>query len=354
MIKKIFCLEELAEKLHATYAGNKYAQVSGVKDLKNATKEDVSFLSNEKYTSLLKSTNAGIICVDTKVPLEESKNYLISEDGSSLFAKICELFIKDESSSGFENIHTSACIHPSAKIGKNVKIGPYSVIDRDVEIKDNTVIYSHVTVGPKSEIGKDCIIYANVVIREMCKLGDRVILQPSCVIGSCGFGYSSSKKTGVHSKIKQLGGVILQDDVEIGSGTTVDRGRFSDTVIRKGTKIDNQCMIAHNCDIGMNNLIVSMSGLSGSVKTGNNVIIAGQCGLVGHIEIADFVTLGARSTPTKSIKKPGGVYLGSPAQEISKELSELVAIKKLPEMLNKFKEAEKLLSGFTNSEGGVL
>ena len=206
------------------------------------------------------------------------------------------------------------------------------------------------TIGPKSVIGKECIIYANVVIRENCNLGSRVILQPSCVIGSCGYGYSSCKKTGVHTKIKQLGKVILEDDVEIGSSTTIDRGRFNSTIIRRGTKIDNQCMIGHNCDIGMNNLIVSMSGLSGSVKTGRNVIIAAQCGLVGHIEIADGVTLAARSTPTKSIKKPGGIYLGMPAQEIKKELSEIIALKKLPEMMKKFKEAEKLLGSFKEKE----
>lgn len=346
MSNKSFTLEELAEILNVKYTGDKSCRISGVSDLKSATKEDVSFLSNEKYTSLLKKTSAGIICVNEGVDLEESKNYLIAEDGSAIFAKVCEMLIADESRSGFTKIHPTACIHQSAKIGKNVEIGPYAVIDREVVIGDGTIIYSHVSVGPKSVLGSDCIIYANTVIREQCELGNRVLLQPLCVIGSCGYGYSSCKKTGVHTKIKQLGKVILEDDVEIGSSTTVDRGRFSHTIIRKGTKIDNQCMIGHNCDVGMNNLIVSMSGLSGSVKTGRNVIIAAQCGLVGHIEIADGVTLAARSTPTKSIKKPGGIYLGMPAQEIKKELSEIIALKKLPKMMEKFKEAEKLLGSF--------
>ncbi|MCH9616848.1 MAG: UDP-3-O-acylglucosamine N-acyltransferase [Chlamydiia bacterium] len=340
---KTFSLKELSEHLNIPFSGDENVTVSGVNELSSALSNEVSFLSNEKYTSFLQTTKAGIICVEKETILQPEKNYLLSDDPSKTFEQICNLLLEDHSQTGFSDIHPTACVHPSAKIGKNVQLGPYVVIDRDVVIEDGTEIRAHVSIGPKSTIGKDSLIHPNVVVREDCHLGKRVILQPSCVIGSCGYGYHSCKKTGHHTKIKHLGKVILEDDVEIGSSTTIDRGRFSKTIIKKGTKIDNQCMIGHNCEIGEHNLIVSMSGVSGSVKTGRNVIIAAGCGLVGHIEIADGVILAARSAPIKSIKEPGGIYLGAPAQNIKKEMLQIAALRKLPSVMKKLKKAEKLL-----------
>lgn len=348
-MNRSFSLKELSERLDVPYFGDENVLVTGVNELSSATPNEVSFLSNEKYTSFLKVTKAGIICIDKKTALEPEKNYLISDDPSRVFDQICTLFLEDHSQSGFSEIHPTACIHPSAKIGNNVHLAPYVVIDRDVIIKDDTVIQAHVSIGPKSTIGKNCLIHPGVVVREDCHLGDRVILQPNCVIGSCGYGYHSCKKTGIHTKIKHLGKVILEDDVEIGASTTIDRGRFSKTIIKKGTKIDNQCMIGHNCEIGENNLIVSMSGISGSVKTGRSVIVAAGCGLVGHIEIADGVILAARSAPIKSIKEPGGIYLGAPAQKIKNEMIQIAALRRLPSILKKLKKAEKFLDSMESS-----
>ena len=344
MTKKSFTLEELASLLNIKYAGNKKHILTGVNDLANAKQTDVSFLTNIKYRRQLKITDAGVVCVDKTTLLEEGKNYIISDTPSEDFEKICRLLLEDHSESGFKKIHPTACIHHTAKIGNNILIGPYVVIDRDVRIGSDTIIHAHVSVGSKTTIGNNCTIHANVVIRENCHIKNRVILQPSCVIGSCGYGYNSSKKTGSHTKIKHLGSVVIEDDVEIGSSTTVDRGRFNATTIGKGTKIDNQCMVGHNCQIGENNLIVSMSGISGSVKTGKNVVIAAQCGVVGHIEIADGVTLAARSAPSKSILEPNGTYLGAPAQNIKKEVAEIIALRRLPEIIKKIKKAEKLFS----------
>lgn len=343
MHKKSFTLKEISTQLNIEFKGVESYEVCGVNDLKDATSDEVSFFSNEKYTSLLDTTKAGILCVSKNTKIDSSKNYLISDDPSKTFEAVCRLLLEDQSASGFHGIHQTAVIHPSAKIGDGVQIGPLVVIDRDVTIGNNTIIHSHASIGPKTSIGKNCLIHANAVVREDCQIGNRVILQPSCVIGSCGYGYDSCRKTGVHHKIKHLGKVILEDDVEIGACTTIDRGRFDKTLVGKGTKIDNQCMVGHNCIIGEQNLIVSMSGLSGSVKTGKNVIIAAQSGLVGHIEIGDGVILGARSAPTKSIRKPG-VYLGAPAQELKKEAMEKIALRKLPEMMKKLKKAEKFLS----------
>jgi UDP-3-O-[3-hydroxymyristoyl] glucosamine N-acyltransferase len=346
---KSITLKSLSKTLSCDYVGDPLKEIKGVNSLKNSSFDDICFFHNEKYTSLLLTTQAGVICVKKDTPLQQGKNYLLCDDPSLIFEKITHLFLENHSRSGFTHIHPTATIHPTAKIGKNPEIGPYVVIDREVIIGDNVILYPHVTIGPKCVIKDDCLFHAGVVVREDCLIGNRVILQPNCVIGGCGFGYNSCKKTGTHSKITHLGNVILEDDVEIGACTTIDRGRFSSTLIKQGTKIDNHCMIAHNCEIGENNLIVSMSGISGSTKTGKNVVIAAQCGIVGHIEIGDNVTLGARSAPIKSLKKPG-VYLGAPAQPIKDEAIQMVCLKRLPSVLKKLKGAEKFLEQFQHTE----
>jgi UDP-3-O-[3-hydroxymyristoyl] glucosamine N-acyltransferase len=348
MNNKLYTLEALAKLAAVEYSGNPNAELTGVNSLNQATDCEVSFLHNEKYISQIKTTRAGAICVTKETLPVQGKNFLFCDDPSVTFEAITKLLVPDYSKSGFTNIHPTACIHPTALIGKNPSFGPYVVIDKDVTIGNDAIIHSHVTIGPNSSLGDDCLIHAGVVIRENSRIGNQVILQPNCVIGSCGFGYNSSKKTGQHSKITHLGNVVIEDDVEIGACTTIDRARFSSTIIKKGSKIDNQCMIAHNCEIGENNLIVSMSGIAGSTKTGKNVVIAAQCGLVGHIEIGNNVTLGARSAPIKSIKEPG-VYLGAPAQPIKQEAIQMVAIRKLPDLLKKFKAAEKFLTEMQES-----
>ncbi|MCH9620692.1 MAG: UDP-3-O-acylglucosamine N-acyltransferase [Chlamydiia bacterium] len=342
-----FTLEELANQLNLEFSGDGKTLLSGVNSLDKAAENEVSFLSNEKYTSNLQTTNAAAVCVEKTTPLIEGKNYLVSDDSSRTFSMVTELLMEDNSPSGFKDIHPTAVIHQSAKIGKNVQIGPYVVIDKDVTIEDDCIIYSHVSIGPKSSLGKNCLIYSSVVIREDCHLGNNVILQPHVVIGGCGYGYDTCKKTGVHYKIKHFGKVIIEDDVEIGSCTTIDRGRFDKTIIRKGTKIDNHCMVAHNCDIGKQNLMVSMSGIAGSSTTGTQVTMAAQVGVVGHVKIANNVTLGARTAVIKSIKEPG-LYFGAPAKRAKEAAFELICIKKLPSMMKKFKEAEKLLEAFKN------
>ena len=345
MKKLSFTLEELSNRLSATLVGDKNTLITGVNDISKASLSEASFFANDKYTSKVKESSAGVICIDEMAEQVEGKNYLICKDPSRAFETLCTLFLEDHSESGFSDIHPSAAIHPTATVGKNVTIGPFVSIDKEAVIGDGTTILAHASIGPKSTLGENCLIHSNATVREDCHLGDRVILQPGAVIGSCGYGYHTDKTTGRHTKIKHLGKVVLEDDVEIGANSTVDRGRFASTIIKRGTKIDNLCMIAHNCEIGEDNLIVSMSGVSGSVKTGRNVIIAAQCGLVGHIEIGDGVILAARATPIKSIKEKG-VYLGSPAQPIKKEMVQTAAVRKLPSLLRKLKKAEKMLESF--------
>ncbi len=332
-----FTLSELAAKTAATLVGDPTLIVSGVNTLDEATNQDVSFLANPRYLQNMENSSAGVICVNEETPRMDGKNYLISDHPSRLFQTIAELF-SPHLQSGFSGVHPTAVIHPSAQIGKNVFIGPYAVIDAHTVIQENVSIGSHVSIGHHVKIGTSSILHPNCVIREQCILGNRVIIQPGAVIGSCGFGYTTDA-LGKHHKLEQLGIVILEDDVEIGANTTIDRSRFKATIIRKGSKIDNLCQIAHNVEIGEDNIIAAQTGIAGSAKTGKLVMMGGQVGVVGHIEIDDHVLIATRSGVSKNLKS--GKYRGSPAIAIEKYNRQEVYIRKLESFAEKLKTLEK-------------
>ena len=303
-------LAELCKLTGAKLHGDAHHEINQVADLESAASSDLAFLANEKYAGLLYKTKAGAICIDSNTKPPEGKNCLISEDPSRTFQQIAEFLLSKRPKSGFEGIHPTAVIHEASFIGKNVTIGPYTVIDQGAEIGDGCHIGPFVSIGPGVVLGINCLLYAHSVVREYCSLGNHVILQPGCVIGSCGFGYTTSAD-GEHTKLKQLGNVIIEDDVEIGANTTVDRSRFKTTRIGKGTKIDNLVQIAHNVELGEHNILCAQTGLAGSTKTGRNVMMGGQVGVVGHLEITDFVMIATRGGVSKSITK-SGKYAGSP------------------------------------------
>jgi UDP-3-O-[3-hydroxymyristoyl] glucosamine N-acyltransferase len=307
-----FTAEELASMIQAQVIGDPKTVITGADELLSATHEDVSFYSNDKYYSQFASSQAGIVIVTAETERVEGKTYLVHPNPSLAFQTILTfLFLDRNIRSGFSKIHPSAVIHPSAKLGEGVTVGPHVVIDRDVEIGDYTQIDAGSVIYPLVQIGSYCHIYANVTIREDVILKNRVILQPNCVIGGCGFGYESDPHRGV-VKLEHYGKVILEDDVEIGSGTTIDRARFKATRIGRMTKIDNLVQIGHNVDIGMANFIVAQVGIAGSTKVGDRVQIGGQAGLNGHIRIGSDVQIGAKSGVMTSIKEPG-MYVGLPA-----------------------------------------
>ncbi len=334
-----YTLGELAKLTLSELKGNADHIINGVDELESATPSDISFFSNTKYREFLSKTNAGAICVDRKEAIISGKNYLISDNPSDTFQKLLSLFIPTSDASGFLGIHSSAVIHSSVQIGKDVQIGPLVVIDRNCVIGDGSRILSGVCIGCEVTLGQNCVIYPNVTIREGSKLGNQVIIQSGAVIGGCGFGYITSS-IGKHEKIKHLGNVVLEDDVEIGSNTTIDRGRFKETRIRKGSKIDNLVMIAHNVIIGEDNLIVAQTGVAGSSKTGKRVILAAQSGMVGHIEIANDVILMARGAFSKSIKEKG-VYGGAPAVPIKSYHEQTVHAKRLASYVSRIIALEK-------------
>jgi UDP-3-O-[3-hydroxymyristoyl] glucosamine N-acyltransferase len=335
---KSFTLAQLAERTGARLAGDKTATITGISALEEATADDASFLSNARYAAALATTHAGVVCVLPNAPQVEGKNYLISDNPSQTFQAITELFITSEGS-GFKGVHPTAIVHPTAKIGKDVSIGPYSVIDARTTIGDRTQIHAHVTISYDVTIGADCTFYPQSVVRERCTIGDRVILQPGAVIGSCGFGYLTDSQ-GQHTKLEQLGSVALEADVEVGACTTIDRARFKQTLVKRGTKIDNLVQIGHNVQLGEHNIVVSQTGIAGSTKTGRNVVFAGQVGVVGHIEICDFAIFASRCGVSKSVTKPGK-FSGSPMLPLTEYNRQQVQLRQISSVFERLDALEQ-------------
>lgn len=313
MSDQSYSLHEISKLTACQLIGDPAHQINDVADIKQALAHQASFLANVRYQAFLNQSEAGVIFVGENIPLIEGKNYLISKNPSKSFQQFIDLLFPQEPLSGFNDcIHPSAVIHPSASIGINVHIGPHVVVDSKVIIGANSWIGAGTVIGPKTTIGEGVIIHPRVTIRENCRIGDRVILQPGAVIGSCGFGYIT--ENGQHLKLNQVGRVIIEDDVEIGANTTIDRGRFGSTVIGKGSKIDNLVQIAHGVKVGAHNMIVAQTGIAGSTTTGRYVVLAGQVAIAGHLHIGDMVTVAGKSGVSKSLT--AGKYGGIPAIKI--------------------------------------
>lgn len=342
MKKKQFTLREIAKLTGSQLVGDSEKFISAVADLENASEDDVSFLSNPSYEKVLHSSKAGAIFVSPSLQLPENQNFLVHENPSRAFQQLIELFFGERQKlTGFEGVHKTAVIHPTAKIGKHVEIGPLCVIDEDVVIGDNTKIGASCCIGPFTTIGDNCLLYPRVTIRENCIIGNRVVLQPGAVIGSCGFGFTTDKQ-GHHTKLNQMGNVIIEDDVEIGANTTIDRARFKSTIIGTGTKIDNLVQIAHGVMIGAYNIIVAQTGIAGSAETGKHVIIGGQVAINGHIKICQGAMIAARTGVLSSILKPGK-YGGYPAMPLSQFHRNQIHFLKIGQYVKEIQELKQKL-----------
>lgn len=338
-----YSLEELAKKTHCTLVGNPEHCITGVADLESATLSDISFYTNPRYHGAMLRSHAGAVVVPHGFKPPDDKNYLITQNPDSAFQVLIELFRTSRAPrSYFTDIHPSAVIHPTALIDVGVTIGPHAVIDGKVTIGKGTFIGAGSSIGAEVRIGEECVIYQNVTVREGCILGNRVTLQPGAVIGSCGYGYTPDKE-GKHTKLTQVGTVIIDDDVEIGANTTIDRARFKATRIGQGTKVDNLVQIAHGVVIGKHSLIIAQVGIAGSATIGNHVILAGKVAVNGHIEIGDQVVIAACSAVLKSINKPGR-YSGVPVMELSEYNRNQVLVRKMTTFVKELKELKNKLS----------
>ncbi|MFZ0565803.1 MAG: UDP-3-O-(3-hydroxymyristoyl)glucosamine N-acyltransferase [Chlamydiales bacterium] len=341
--KGSYSLLELADLTGSKLAGNENYRIEGVEDLESAGPQHACFLENPRYQKQVHQSQAGVVFVPLDYTPLNGKNFLLNPHPSLAFQKVIELFIKPIPSS-FSNIHPTAIIHQTVVMGKNVTVGPNVVIDQGVSIGDGTIIEAGSFIGAESTIGSMSHIHANVVIREKCRIGNKVMIQPGAVIGSCGFGYFTDK-SGKHFPLKQLGEVVVEDEVEIGANTTIDRARYKTTRIGKGTKIDNLVQIAHQVCLGEGNIIVSQVGIAGSTKTGRNVVIGGQVGINGHIYITDNVTVAARSAVSKSLKK-SGLYYGIPAVPYEEFKENLFQMRSIGKLAKAFKGLEAKINTF--------
>ncbi|MDP8266320.1 MAG: UDP-3-O-(3-hydroxymyristoyl)glucosamine N-acyltransferase [Candidatus Aceula meridiana] len=329
-------LQEIAQLVDGKARGDKDLVITGISGIKEAREGDITFLANNKYFSLLEKTQASAVIVPLDVA-ETKKNVIKVENPSVAFARLASEILEAQTYQP-KGIHPTAIIAEDVVLGENVVVGPHTVIEKQAKIKDNTVIYSGCFVGAKTEIGAECLIYPNVVIRERISIGNRVIIHPGTVIGSDGFGFA--KVDGVHQKIPQVGTVIIEDDVEIGSNVTIDRARFDKTFIGQGTKIDNLVQIAHNVVIGKHCLIISQSGISGSTTLEDRVILAGQVGIAGHLTIGENSVVAAKSGVPKSIP-PNTVVFGYPAKPQGVALRLNAIIQRLPTYVKTIKELER-------------
>lgn len=346
--KKSFTLSDLAALTHSQLVGNPKHVISGVADLDTATHQEASFFSNSRYEQAMKNSSAGVIFVDAHSPLLEGKNFLISDHPSQAFQQLIDtLFPPRQSPSSFKGIHPSAVIHETAQLEAGVTIGPHAVIDEGVKIGADTFIGAGVYVGPETIIGSSCLIYPHVTIREECQIGHRVIIQPGAVIGSCGFGYITDKQ-GRHIKLNQVGNVVIEDDVEIGANTTIDRARFKSTKVGQGSKIDNLVQLGHGVVVGPHNIIVAQTGIAGSTSTGCYVVLAGQVAIAGHIHLCDGVTVAGKSGVTKSLSP--GKYGGIPAVALDEYNRNQVFLRNIEKYVGQLKDLAKRMENLENND----
>lgn len=340
MEKKSLKLKELAELTESQLIGNSDHEINGVADLETATSKQASFLSNPRYLQAMKHSKAGVIFIDHETERSEGVNYLLSNHPSKAFQRLID-FIHPSSNapSGFTGIHSTAVIHASAQIGSQVTIGPHAVIDEGVKIGNGTFIGAGSYIGQNTHIGENCLVHPNVTIRENCSLGNRVIIQPGAVIGSCGFGYITEK--GCHIKLNQVGKVEVEDDVEIGANTTIDRARFQSTKVGKGSKIDNLVQLGHAVQLGEHNIIVSQTGIAGSTTTGKYVVLAGQVAVAGHLHLDDAVTVAGKSGVSKSLST--GKYGGIPAIKLEDYNRQQVYLRNIEKYVKRLESLEKRL-----------
>lgn len=329
-------VQELAEFLHGTVENdNPELKITGVNGLVEAGPQDISF-AVPPHVEHCHLSKAGVMVLSNADPELDGRPVIRVENPRAAFAALLELFRAPEEVERV--ISKLAFVSPEAKIGNNVAIEPFAVIEAGAEIGDGSIIYPHAYVGKRVKIGKDCILYPNVTVREDCVLGDRVILQAGAVIGGDGFGYIT--QNGKHSKVLQTGNVVLEDDVEIGNNTCIDRATVDSTIVRKGTKIDNLVHLGHNDVIGENCLIVAHVGISGSVTVGNNVTFAGQAGTVGHITIGDNCLFGGRTGITNDVPS-NSKMAGFPAMPFKDWLRQEANLRKVGDMLKRMKKLEK-------------
>ncbi|CAN5309990.1 UDP-3-O-(3-hydroxymyristoyl)glucosamine N-acyltransferase [soil metagenome] len=338
-----FSAKEIAALVGGTIEGNPDATVSKLAKIEEGVEGSLSFLSNPAYAPFLYSTKATIVIVNTDFAPEEKLNTSLTlirvGDARAAFAKLLGAY--NQFRLNKTGIDKSASVSASAKIGKDVYIGACAVIGDNVIIGDNTKIYPHCFFGDNSKAGNNSIFYSGVKIYHDCEIGNDCIMQAGTIIGGDGFGFQPNSENN-YQKVPHIGNVIIEDHVEIGANTTIDRATLGSTIIRKGVKLDNLIQVAHNVEIGENTVIASQTGIAGSTKIGRDCMIGGQVGIIGHLLIGNRVKIAAQSGVGNNIPDDE-IVQGSPAFGIGDYKRSYVVFRSLPALNNKVKDLEKIL-----------
>jgi UDP-3-O-[3-hydroxymyristoyl] glucosamine N-acyltransferase len=323
-----------------SFRGETGLQISGVASIAEAGRDEVTFLGNAKYLPALRECRAAAVLVPMDFSEAVPPSLIRVENPSLAFARLVAYFAP-ESPAFSPGVHPTAVVGEGVRIGEGASIQPFAVLEPGVVVGAGTVVGAHCYLGHGSQIGAECLLHPRVTVGARCVVGNRVILHSGVVLGSDGFGFEWNN--GRHQKIPQVGIVQVDDDVEIGANTTVDRARFGRTWIQEGCKIDNLVQIAHNVVVGRHTLLVAQAGISGSTLLGQRVTLAGQVGVAGHLQIGDGAVVSAQSGVSKSL--PGGaLYMGSPAQPAAEFREQVALLRRLGRLQERVKHLEKVLA----------
>ncbi len=337
-----FTAKQIAQFIQGTVEGDENATVNTFAKIEEGVNGAISFLANPKYTHYIYDTKSSVVLVDETLELEkpvENTTIIRVKNARDCVAKLLQMYSTalNPKKSGIDSL---AFISPNAKIGENVYIGAFAYIADGAVIGDGTEVYPHSYIGDNVTLGKDCKIYPNVTIYHGCKLGNNVTIHAGSVIGADGFGFAPNAEGTGYDKIPQIGIVTIEDDVEIGANTCIDRSTMGSTYIRKGVKLDNLVQIAHNDEIGENTVMSAQVGIAGSTKVGQWCMFGGQVGIAGHIEIGDKVFLGAQSGVPGKVKG-GQTLIGTPPMEPRSYFKSQAIFRRLPDMYQQLNELQK-------------
>ena len=346
----VFTAEQIAGFTGGTVEGDKNAQISTFAKIEEGKKGALSFLANMKYEHYLYETESSVVLVNKDfTPSQPVKATLVKVDNAyESVAKLLQLY--ESMQQKRVGIDSLAFIHPSAKIGKDCYIGPFVAIAEGVEIGDGCVLHPHVTIGRNAKVGNNTEIYSNAVVYHDCVVGNNCILHAGSVIGADGFGFAPTPNG--YDKIPQIGIVTIEDNVEIGANTCIDRSTMGSTIIRKGVKLDNLVQIAHNVEVGQNTVMSAQVGVAGSSKVGEWCVFAGQVGIAGHLKVGDRTTMGAQAglAGGNLAKKGGATLMGYPAIEHKKFAKNMAALNSLPELLKEVAALKKQVEELKNNK----
>ncbi len=338
----IFRLAELAERVGGEVAGDGELRLEGVAALEDATPAQISFFSNRRYRRAFEASRAGAVLVEPGEEIPPGRTVVRVRNAYLAFAKIVTAFHPPRQA--LPEVSPQAVVHPSARVHPSAQVMPLACVGPGAEVGARTVVYPGAHVGEQAKVGADCVLYHNTVVRERCVLGDRVILQPGAVVGADGFGFAfdpeGEGRGPRHFKVPQVGIVVIEDDVEVGANSAIDRAALGTTRIGRGTKIDNLVQVDHNVEVGPLCILCGQVGIAGSTKLGAGVVAGGQVGIPGHLKVGDGVKIAAQSGLTNDVEA-GATVAGSPARPHVLWAKNMTSLDHIVEMRKELRELRR-------------